>query len=466
MLSLFLLVLAMGLFLGVSDSGNRLWMLIAAAVCVPLLFRLWPRVMGQAARLGTVRVWLILTGLCLAVKLGWVLAVRVPIEGDYFTYWEYAIKLAKEPTIRWGGRYITLFPHIFGYSHFLGLFIKILGPQELLAPVLNVLLTACGGSFLFLLCRRLKGLQAAISAYLLWILCPSQTMYNGLVCSEPLYTALLLGFLLLVAEWDARGKAGWKGPAVGVLGGLVLWWMNTVRPIGAIPIIALVIWLVCLKQDGGRWRERSGKWLPLLGILLAVYLAMGPVWNAYFTSRLGKAPASGKGYSILVGLNPRSGGTWNQEDADLLDYYKDQPGLTAQEVQEKMGEAARERLTSGEVNFPALLKAKLKVFLGSDDMCVVYSGAALSHDRWYRGASSGFYYLTVLLALWGAAVMWRRKERSTATLAPLFVIGLTLAHMLVEVAGRYHYAILPALILIGQYALFPGREPELQKGED
>ena len=82
MLSLFLLVLAMGLFLGVSDSGNRLWMLIAAAVCVPLLFRLWPRVMGQAARLGTVRVWLILTGLCLAVKLGWVLAVRVPIEGD------------------------------------------------------------------------------------------------------------------------------------------------------------------------------------------------------------------------------------------------------------------------------------------------------------------------------------------------------------------------------------------------
>ena len=66
-------------------------------------------------------------------------------------------------------------------------------------------------------------------------------------------------------------------------------------------------------------------------------------------------------------------------------------------------------------------------------------------------ACSGFFYLAALLALWGAAVMWRKKECSTATLAPLFVLGLTLAHMLVEVSGRYHYSVIPMLVIIAAH---------------
>lgn len=35
-------------------------------------------------------------------------------------------------------------------------------------------------------------------------------------------------------------------------------------------------------------------------------------------------------------------------------------------------------------------------------------------------------------------------------LAPLYILGLTLAQMLVEVAGRYHYSMIPMLLLLGQ----------------
>ena len=40
-------------------------------------------------------------------------------------------------------------------------------------------------------------------------------------------------------------------------------------------------------------------------------------------------------------------------------------------------------------------------------------------------------------------------------LLPLYVLGLTCAQMLVEVAGRYHYSLIPVLLLLGQAALFP-----------
>ena len=36
---------------------------------------------------------------------------------------------------------------------------------------------------------------------------------------------------------------------------------------------------------------------------------------------------------------------------------------------------------------------------------------------------------------------------------PMYVIGLTLAQMLVEVAGRYHYSIIPMLIIISASAI-------------
>ena len=38
-------------------------------------------------------------------------------------------------------------------------------------------------------------------------------------------------------------------------------------------------------------------------------------------------------------------------------------------------------------------------------------------------------------------------------LLPLYVLGLTLAHMLVEVANRYHYSVIPMLIIFAALAL-------------
>ena len=148
---------------------------------------------------------------------------------------------------------MALFPHIFGYASFLSWFIRLLGPGELLAQGLNVLLTAVSGGFLFLLGRRWWGLPAGITAYLLWIACPSQTIYNSLILSEPLYTALILGVLVLLTAEEG------KRPIVrGVAAGLALRWCNGVRPIAAVVIIALVLWRVLLKPEEWLLEEAAG----------------------------------------------------------------------------------------------------------------------------------------------------------------------------------------------------------------
>ncbi|MGN0968042.1 MAG: hypothetical protein ACI4O3_02120 [Oscillospiraceae bacterium] len=459
MLTLFLALCGAALLLGVTKGVTYGLAFGLAAVVLALLRFVLPPVVRWMEKLGALRVWVLLTLLCLVVKTAWILLVRVPVSGDYAVFLGYAKALAAEEFTA-GSRYMALFPHIFGYASFLGAFIKVFGAGELLAQGLNVALTLCAGSFLFLLCRRLFSLQAAISVYLFWIVCPSQTMYNSLVLSEPLYTALILGFLLLIVELERRESALNRpvlaGVIAGAAGGLLLRWINGVRPIAAVPVIALLIWILLLKRER-RWRM----WLPLLGVLLAVYAATGPLWSGLITARIGEEPADTAGYSIVVGFNQESGGQWNQEDSDLLYSYSDQPGSTAQWAQEQMLEDAKARVTSGEIDFFTLMAQKLRTFLGTDDACVGYSREVVAHTDLFQFVCNCFHYAVLLLALWGGARLWRDKARSGVLLAPLFVLGLTMAQMLVEVAGRYHYSIIPMLLLIGQAAWFvPGHRKE------
>ena len=82
-----------------------------------------------------------------------------------------------------------------------------------------------------------------------------------------------------------------------------------------------------------------------------------------------------------------------------------------------------------------------------------YSAAALGHMRRYFFLCNGFYYACLFLALAGTVRLWRQKTGTIALMAPLYVLGLTSAQMLVEVAGRYHYSVLPMLMLMAQAAI-------------
>ena len=103
--------------------------------------------------------------------------------------------------------------------------------------------------------------------------------------------------------------------------------------------------------------------------------------------------------------------------------------------------------------FPRLFPAKLRSFLGNDE------GGAYYLQQGYPGLYAPlallcnvFYYALVPLSLLGALRLHTARRPGIAPNFCLYVIGLTLAHMLVEVAGRYHYSILPMLILLAAFS--------------
>lgn len=387
--------------------------------------------------------------LCFGVKLFWVLYAQVEPMGDYETFFGYA-KALSGGTVILGGRYMALFPHLFFYSLFLSLFGSVFGFSQLLAPMLNVILSTISCALLFFLGNRLLGRKAAILAALLWTFFPSQTIYNMYVLSEPLYTTEILLFLSLLVLFFTpmvkRRPQRRRAATFGLLAGLVLALVNMTRPVGVILLLGLGLWLLFLQPYPFQVSAVRWNLLFFLPVLLLTYLLVGHVSSTYLEYRIGEPVSSVPGYNIYVGFNEKTDGRWNQEDSDLLRSVNRQDTVTAPQVQEKMLELAKERIKSVQ-QLPCLLWNKLTIFLGHDDACVGYGITVLCHKDFLSAACNSLYLFCCLLALPAALSAFWRADRSSLFLVMVYFPGLTFAQMLMEVSGRYHYSLLPVLVL-------------------
>ncbi len=393
----------------------------------------------------------ILSAFCLVINGFWVLSFQPIQAADYQTYFQTAIDLADgvHPT---GKDYIAMFPHILGYSAFLSIFLRIFGHSILVAAFINVVLTAGIGIILFALTLKwTDNRTVATVIFILWIICPSKLLYNTMTLSEPYYTFLLLLFFLLVTTaFDVEDTGVVVAMASGAATGIVLALVNSARPIGVIPIIASMIWLLLLKdREWQRKRGRAGA-LFLLALILC-YLCTGKAWNSYAEKQLGQKLPSVPGYSIYVGFNPETQGTYAHEDMELLQSrYFGEYQRNAQLAQQSMLESAICRIRENKRSLPSLMVHKLKTLLGNDEGGAFYSKESMTenHYSFWCIASNIWYYFVCVLAVAGCVSAWKQNRSDSFLLVPLCVIGVILAQLLVEVAARYHYCLIPLLLLL------------------
>ncbi len=403
------------------------------------------------------------TALCLLVNGVWVLVFRPVQAADYQTFWQAAVDLSKGEHLQ-AADYLAMFPHILGYSSFLSVFLRIFGRSIMTAAFLNVVLTCITGILIFNLVRNWAGMKAAAFAYSLWIFCPSKLLYNTMVLSEPYYTCFLLLFFFLLAKAEQK-EASWNmGQFVllGAAGGLVLRLVNTARPIGMIAIIALVLWIFFLK---GREAPKT-KWMLLTAGVLLVYTLTGMIWNRYAAEELGQNPPSVPGYNIYVGWNLESGGSYSDEDMTWFQSrYFGEYERDAQKTQTAMLQSAKERIQSEKREIPQLLLRKLRTLLGNDEGGAFYSLDSLKGQQYALlcVVSNVWYYAVCILALNGCILMWRRTNGNAMMLLILFMLGLIMAQMLVEVASRYHYSLIPMLTALAAYARVQIKKPETEE---
>jgi len=400
---------------------------------------------------------LAVAALCLVLNLAWVLIIRIEPFSDYDKYWQVAISLAtgREIEDAW---YIAMYPHILGTASFLSFFVKLFGESVLMVSVINVLLTTVSGLIIFYICLEIADVDTAFIASLLWALCPCKLMLNSLVFSEPLYTCLILLFLLMLMQVhrdiSADKKQWWMCIVEGSLLGFLLQCINIVRPIALILVIALFIWLLMLRGEELKKPALWKSWLFVILPLLFIYSQTGNIWTSHVAHMVGMEPAAVPVYNIYVGFNETTQGQWSPEDMDLLFSYMSQPGVSPSMAQESLLPLLKERLSSG-IDYVQLFSSKLIAFMGNDEL----GGYTYRFTRPEMFVKLGmvignvFYYGVIVLAVVGLCRMFRDKQRSSFLLLPLYVVGLTLAHMLVEVANRYHYSIIPMLIIFAALAL-------------
>jgi hypothetical protein len=344
-----------------------------------------------------------------------------------------------------------MYPHILGTASFLSVFIRLFGPSVLAVTIVNVALTSLSCLLIWLLTREFASKEAALLAALLWAVAPCKLMLNSLVFSEPLYTCLILLLLRLLLMLDGRWRRGEGGPLAAALWGLLLGGLlcavNIVRPIAAILLIALVLWLLFLRGGDVRDTALWKRWGLALAALLCVYSLGGRLWDRHVEDTLGMEPAAVPVYNIYVGFNAETQGQWSAEDMDLLFSYLEQ-GMTTSEAQSSMLPHLKARLASG-IDFARLFRSKLIAFLGSDEL----GGYTYRFTReplfvkLCMGIDNVFYYGVYFAMLLALFRRFRSRKLGAWQLLPLYALGLTLAHLGVEVSTRYHYSIIPIFII-------------------
>ncbi|MEN1938015.1 glycosyltransferase family 39 protein [Paenibacillus sp. 102] len=404
-------------------------------------------------KLSETKCFLALLIICLAVKLTWVFLYKIEPLVDYATFYYTAESLSKNFVI--SSRYVALFPHIFGYASFLSIIFKIFGVSYMIPPIVNVVLSTISMGLIYFICRRIGGVRTAITASVLWIILPSQTIYNMFVISEPLYcTILLLIWVIMIIVYEKLPSMSIKKLLFySVLLALLLALMNMVRPIAAVPIIALAIWLFIIDTRHLRNKKLFVSKAIYLGVILLGYFIFSSAANHYITARLGEEIASTPGYNIHVGFNTESSGTWNAADSELLIHYSDKPGWSANDAQKQMLEEAKQRIQSGNIDFPQLFFDKFFIFLEDDSQAVTYAQSVLDHTVRYTVISNVFYYFLIATSLLGIVTAFKNRNKSAVFIICLYAIGLTLAQLLVEVASRYHYSVTLPLVILAAFGI-------------
>lgn len=402
-------------------------------------------------------VFLSLTGLCLFIKAVSANIFQPTPVADYKTFYETALYLTENYHYTVNPLYIALFPHVFGYSEILSLFFKIFGTTTTVAVVLNVVLSVLSMMFLYKIGKSIGGFSMAVICSVLWIVFPSQSLWNSFILSEPLYTTELLGFWCLILKMEEVQEDRKKSILCAVVAGMVLVLFQMSRTVGAIVIVALFITLFMVRIS-----EINKKNALMMLLMIAVFGVGNQLATHHVESRIGTSTGGFSWYHVCVGLEESTGGKWNEQDWNQVlgnvnrfqqeGYEK--PAIEAQKEERKLAEQKLKNLS----NPIRLIKTKLKTLLGNDSSGIIihlkYSDVSLKAKTCEKieFSTNSFYYMLVVLSMLGA-ILFFKDPKGNIAFSFLYIIGLTMGHMLIEVQERYRYSIVAFFLIAASYTV-------------
>ncbi|MDE3096538.1 MAG: glycosyltransferase family 39 protein [Chloroflexota bacterium] len=299
----------------------------------------------------------------------------------------------------------------------------------------------------YLLAARLFDRRVGFGAGALLSIFPSQVYYTGTVLSEPLFTMLFMGALLVLLwdPWDHEG-IGWQRLFAA---GLLLSAATMTRAITLVfPLLLLAFWLFWL-------RSKKRALVQTLVVFAGVAVLTVP-WSVRNTLA----------FHTLTGTSTNLGddlciGNFNGATGAFLlrgKCFEGYQGLSPQQVEIKRNRdgvrIAIEDVLRHPLRMPALEAKKAYWLLYKDDDGL-FAAESYGNDRFipqFRRdvlafAANAIYYATGLIAIAGAAAFALSKDlRRAFLLAALFYV---LAIPLVFFGDpRFHFPAIPIVVIV------------------
>jgi hypothetical protein len=407
-------------------------------------------------------------------RLIWIAIIKVKPLNDFNTYHAFATAFSKGNFI--GGGYIALFPHYVGYPILLAPFYMLFGTSTNVANTLNVVLS-CGISLLlYFIGSKLFDRKCGLGAAFIWALWPSQIFYTALVSTEIIFTFLMLLCLSFFLFIMSSNKGPLSTAARCLLLGVLCSITNVIRPIGLVVFIAIFIYFLIFITDKVKIKNSKLTKVVFLTLLVASYLISSKSISISTSNLINEEVAKYPfGFNIYVGSNYETNGAWNAADAKALIEIEKKPGITPHGVHNELLKLSVERIRSRSI-FKTLSffynKHGMIWPVDHDSLVYIKSGLIQEHtkldfykfERFLIKLSNFYYHAILLLCGFGGFILLKRKNQGLPLLLVIIILGIISLHMIMEVAGRYHFPAICLFSLLASYGIssfFKQGQPKL-----
>ena len=397
-----------------------------------------------------IRNLLILLVLAVVPRIIWGLAAPPRIDSDYGLYVRMGQYYAGNGRPEMDNYLLTVAPNAVTYSVLTGLVMRLFGTTAMTLVVFAEILNISNVLLVYGVGRQLTSGPRAFTAAAVFALLPENVFYSNIpgIEAAAMFTALA-GLLLILAGRHRK-------PAACALccgaGGMVLAFSACIRPNAYVILAAALIYLLREKEPGQPVRRKGLRLLALLAGA-ALVLCGHQVLKADLFAE--ERPVSGLGWSLYEGLDLESGGKWTEEKSkrciEVIDAY------SPEEADAVFRKEALERFGGYTFTEKLLMFLRKGGSLWYESRYSIFSLEGTgAWDGWRRMADfSWTACLAVLIAV--LLYSWRKPGGGAAGLMLTIILVTTAWHMAGTSIGRYHYMLIPFVLLLAAM-LLPGKE--------
>jgi len=351
---------------------------------------------------------------------------------------------------------IDNYPNIPGATHLnmsalvLSFIYKSFGASTAIAKLFLIILNGLTTFLIYLLGREIANIKLGFLAAFLFATLPSIICYTGVLSGDHLAIPVMTLAILCYARTHKLDNNKFFSlilnyAIIGILVGFAQWF----RPLGMLLVSALFISIVIYRVQ----RDKFFKVLITLVVLLFTYSVTSnlPVKISENIFRIKiLSPSQRIGDWLLKGLNPTSNGIVTIEDDRIVRETYARFGNDISGAQEYLIKFAFERLEREQIM--GLFKEKTNLIWSSHNALFDYSLAG-SNDQELVNTMRAFetllYLAITIFMFFHTIVSISRRPHPAVYVMQLFILGLALLLLFMEVQNRYVIIVIPYSILLG-----------------